>query len=256
MARCSFRRTLIPSGTSLLLLLSVVGLRTTLGFRGATPHLEGAQPALVAPSRPIDPSYLELLEWRLIGPSRGGRSVAVAGDPKNRLVAYMGTTGGGVWKTEDGGYNWRNISDGYFRSSSVGAIAVAPSDPNIIYAGMGESCFRGDAMSGDGVYKSLDGGKASTQATRASCTWRHSATDMGRVRTVVFTARRTAERPGRRFSSGTTIVVPSTCAWIPGILGSYMQPFSSSAATLGVSAAPGRARASLKRQMVATRGPS
>jgi photosystem II stability/assembly factor-like uncharacterized protein len=108
---------------------------------------------------PVDPSYLNLLEWRMAGPSRGGRSVAVAGDPKNRLVFYLGTTGGGVWKTENGGITWRNISDHFFKTASVGAIAVAPSDPNVIYVGMGESCFRGDASYGDGVYKSTDGGK-------------------------------------------------------------------------------------------------
>jgi photosystem II stability/assembly factor-like uncharacterized protein len=107
----------------------------------------------------VDSSYLNLLEWRLVGPSRGGRSEAVAGDPKNRLVFYMGSTGGGVWKTENGGIGWRNISDGFFKTGSVGAIAVAPSDPNVIYVGMGESCFRGDASFGDGVYKSTDGGK-------------------------------------------------------------------------------------------------
>jgi photosystem II stability/assembly factor-like uncharacterized protein len=107
----------------------------------------------------VDPSYLKLLEWRLVGPSRGGRSEAVAGDPKNRLVFYMGSTGGGVWKTENGGIAWRNISDGFFKTAAVGAIAVAQSDPNIIYVGMGESCFRGDASYGDGVYKSTDGGK-------------------------------------------------------------------------------------------------
>jgi photosystem II stability/assembly factor-like uncharacterized protein len=107
----------------------------------------------------IDSSYLKLLEWRLVGPSRGGRSEAVAGDPKNRLVFYMGSTGGGVWKTENGGIAWRNISDGFFKTGSVGAIAVAPSDPNVIYVGMGESCFRGDASFGDGVYKSTDAGK-------------------------------------------------------------------------------------------------
>ena len=71
----------------------------------------------------------------------------------------MGSTGGGVWKTENGGISWRNISDGFFKTASVGAIAVAQSDPNVIYVGMGESCFRGDASFGDGVYKSIDAGK-------------------------------------------------------------------------------------------------
>src|SRR5689334_16647244 len=89
----------------------------------------------------VDSSYLKLLEWRSIGPSRGGRSEAVAGDPRNHLVAYFGSTGGGVWKTDDGGINWRNVSDGYFKTGSVGAIAVAPSDSRVIYVGMGESCF-------------------------------------------------------------------------------------------------------------------
>jgi len=111
------------------------------------------------PHGPVDPSYLKLLQWRLVGPSRGGRSVAVAGDPNHRLTFYLGTTGGGLWKTENGGIAWRNISDDFFKTASVGAIAVAPSDPNVIYVGMGESCFRGDASYGDGVYKSTDAGK-------------------------------------------------------------------------------------------------
>ena len=123
----------------------------------STDRSEGQRAATL--QGPVDPSYFKLLEWRLVGPSRGGRSVAVAGDPKNRLVFYMGAAGGGVWKTENGGIAWRNISDNYFRTASVGAIAVAPSDPNVIYVGMGESCFRGDASFGDGVYKSTDGGK-------------------------------------------------------------------------------------------------
>jgi photosystem II stability/assembly factor-like uncharacterized protein len=89
--------------------------------------------------------------------------VAVSGDPVNKLVFYQGTTGGGVWKTEDGGLNWKNVSDGYFGTGSVGAVAVAPSDPNVVYVGMGESCFRGNATHGDGVYKSTDGGKTWTR---------------------------------------------------------------------------------------------
>lgn len=100
------------------------------------------------------------MKWRSIGPFRGGRSVAsvgVVGDPK---TYYMGTTGGGLWKTEDMGISWRNISDGYFKTGSVGAIAVAESDPNVIYVGMGEHAVRGVMThSGDGVYKSTDAGK-------------------------------------------------------------------------------------------------
>jgi len=122
-----------------------------------------------APST-IDQSYLNLLRWRSIGPSRGGRVLAVAGDPVNMFTFYQGTTGGGVWKTDDGGLNWTNVSDGFFKSGSVGAILVAPSDPNIVYVGMGEGCIRGNASYGDGVYKSIDAGKTWThlglEATR------------------------------------------------------------------------------------------
>ncbi|PYT18763.1 MAG: glycosyl hydrolase [Acidobacteria bacterium] len=112
----------------------------------------------LAQAESVDPSYLKLLEWRSVGPARGGRVEAVAGDPVNRFVFYMGATGGGVWKTDDGGITWRNVSDGFFKTGSVGAIAVAPSNPNVVYAGMGESCFRGDTSHGDGVYKTTDGG--------------------------------------------------------------------------------------------------
>jgi photosystem II stability/assembly factor-like uncharacterized protein len=102
---------------------------------------------------------LRALEWRLIGPHRGGRVVAVAGDPSQPQVFYFGSTGGGVWKTTDGGLYWENVSDGFFKRASVGAIAVAPSDPNVIYVGMGETCIRNNVSHGDGVYKSTDGGK-------------------------------------------------------------------------------------------------
>jgi photosystem II stability/assembly factor-like uncharacterized protein len=107
------------------------------------------------------------LRFRLIGPFRGGRSVAVAGVPSQPNTYYFGAVGGGVWKTTDSGANWAPVSDGFFKTSSVGALAVADSDPNIVYAGMGEACVRGNASNGDGVYKSLDGGK----------TWRHMGLD-------------------------------------------------------------------------------
>lgn len=80
----------------------------------------------------VNPALLRSLEWRLIGPYRGGRVVAVAGDPIHPQVFYFGSTGGGVWKTTDGGRYWENISDGFFKRASVGAIAVAESDPNVI----------------------------------------------------------------------------------------------------------------------------
>src|SRR5213594_3555938 len=110
----------------------------------------------------VAPSLLASLEWRAIGPFRGGRVVAGAGDPVNPQVFYFGSTGGGVWKTTDGGQYWENISDGFFKRASVGAIAVSRSDPNVIYVGMGESCIRGNVSHGDGVYRSTDAGKTWT----------------------------------------------------------------------------------------------
>ncbi|MBK9121837.1 MAG: glycosyl hydrolase [Chloroflexi bacterium] len=101
-----------------------------------------------------------LLRWRCIGPFRGGRVVAVAGDPTRSGVFYFGGCAGGVWKTEDAGTYWQNVSDGFLKTSSVGALAVAESDPNVIYAGMGESTIRIDVSYGDGVYKSTDAGRS------------------------------------------------------------------------------------------------
>ncbi len=98
--------------------------------------------------------------WRFIGPPRGGRSVAVAGDPQEPAVFYFGSCGGGVWKTNDAGNSWRNISDGQLNSVSVGALAVATSDPQVIYVGTGEACPRNDVIQGDGIYRSTDGGRS------------------------------------------------------------------------------------------------
>jgi photosystem II stability/assembly factor-like uncharacterized protein len=99
-----------------------------------------------------------LLEWRCIGPFRGGRVVAVAGDPHDSNVFYFGGCAGGVWKTSDAGTYWQCVSDGFFKTAAVGALAVAPSDSNVIYAGMGETAIRIDVSHGDGVYKSTDAG--------------------------------------------------------------------------------------------------
>ena len=102
---------------------------------------------------------LKNFQYRLIGPFRGGRSSAVEGVAAQPNVYYFGATGGGVWKTIDGGVNWQNISDGFFKTGSVGAIDAADSDSNTIYVGMGEQTLRGNVSSGDGVYKSIDAGK-------------------------------------------------------------------------------------------------
>ena len=105
-------------------------------------------------------TYFKPVKWRSIGPFRGGRSVTASGVVGNSHTYYMGTTGGGLWKTEDMGINWSNISDGYFKTGSVGAIAVSESDPNVVYVGMGEHAVRGVMTHhGDGVYKSTDAGK-------------------------------------------------------------------------------------------------
>ncbi len=108
-------------------------------------------------ARPFD-----AMHWRNIGPHRGGRVVAVAGHPTDLTTFYMGSTGGGVWKTRNAGITWQNVSDGFFETSSVGAIALAPSDPEVLYVGMGEACIRGNVSPGNGVYRSTDGGKTWT----------------------------------------------------------------------------------------------
>lgn len=113
-------------------------------------------------SQTYDPGLLAGLQWRLIGPYRGGRVLAVTGVPGHPEEFYFGSVGGGVWKTEDAGRTWKPLFD-HEKIASVGAIAVAPSDPNVIYVGTGESAIREDISFGDGVYKSVDGGK----------TWQH-----------------------------------------------------------------------------------
>jgi len=115
------------------------------------------------PQAQFDASKFDAMKWRNVGPFRGGRSTAVTGVTQDPDTYYFGSTGGGVWKTTDGGYSWKNISDGFFKTGSVGAIAVAPSDPNVLYVGMGEAPIRGVMTShGDGVYKSTDAGHSWT----------------------------------------------------------------------------------------------
>jgi len=109
------------------------------------------------------PNPLQSIHYRSIGPFRGGRVTAVAGIPSQPQTYYFGATGGGIWKTTDGGSSWIPVADGQLATGSVGALAVSESDPNIVYAGMGEACIRGNASPGDGVYKSTDAGR----------TWKH-----------------------------------------------------------------------------------
>jgi len=106
-----------------------------------------------------DPALFEGLEYRMVGPFRGGRSTAVTGHPTKLDTWFMGTTGGGVWETQDLGQSWHNVSDGQLHVGSIGAVDVANSDPNVIYVGTGSACIRGNVSTGRGVYKSTDGGE-------------------------------------------------------------------------------------------------
>ena len=107
-------------------------------------------------------SLLDDLDWHFIGPWRGGRVNAVSGHPTEKRTFIAGYTGGGIWKTESGGADWKNVSDGQIGVGSIGAIDISNSHPDIIYAGTGEQALRGDVSHGDGVYKSTDGGKTWT----------------------------------------------------------------------------------------------
>lgn len=120
-------------------------------------------------SQTYDSKLYDALEYRLVGPFRGGRSAAVTGVPGKPNLFYFGATGGGVWKTKDGGRTWENMSDGFF-GGSIGAIEVAQDDPNVIYVGGGEKTVRGNVSSGYGIWKTEDAGK----------TWKPSGLEKGR----------------------------------------------------------------------------
>ncbi len=156
---------------SLFLLLAIFSLSsTTFAQKKIT---ESASQKLTPED--YDSSTLTTLNWRCIGPWRGGRCLAVTGVINQPYIYYMGATGGGIWKTIDGGNTWLPLSDSGFHSSSVGSLAVAASNPNIIFAGMGEYAIRNTAIMGDGIYKSTDAGK----------TWKHvlnlDASAVGRI---------------------------------------------------------------------------
>jgi hypothetical protein len=142
--------------TKLLLsaLLMILTLNVSAQKKSKSNNAEVVVPKL------IDAKNFQSLKWRNIGPFRGGRANGISGVPGNNQLYFVGYTGGGVWKTQDAGLNWVNISDGFFTSSTIGDIAVAESDPNVIYVGTGEHAVRGVMTTfGDGVYKSTDQGK-------------------------------------------------------------------------------------------------
>ncbi|HYT81881.1 MAG TPA: glycosyl hydrolase [Gemmatimonadales bacterium] len=149
-------RLIALAGCALALALPAAAQR-----RPARPARAAASPASAA-AFTFDTTLYNALEWREIGPFRGGRSTAVAGHAGQPYTFYFGATGGGVWKTTDGGLTWQPVSDKDFRTGSIGAIEVAPSDANVVYVGTGESPLRGNVSPGDGVYRSTDAGKTWT----------------------------------------------------------------------------------------------
>jgi photosystem II stability/assembly factor-like uncharacterized protein len=149
------------------LALGAVVLGTTLPADGSAQG-RGTAAASAATSA-FDTTVFQAISWRNIGPSRGGRANAIVGIPSMPLTYFVGYTGGGLWRTDNAGISWRNISDGQFKTSTIGAIAIAPSDPNVIYVGSGEHAIRGQSSSyGDGVYKSTDQGRTWTNVGLAA----------------------------------------------------------------------------------------
>lgn len=150
---------------SRLLPRAVLACATVLAVAGGSaserPAARAISQAATTPSS-FDPVLSKAMTWRSIGPPRGGRSLAIAGVKGRPKEGYFGATGGGLWKTTDGGDHWAPVTDGQIRSSSVGAVAVSESNPDIVFIGMGESCIRGNIQPGDGVYKSTDAGKTWT----------------------------------------------------------------------------------------------
>ncbi|MFW6206705.1 MAG: VPS10 domain-containing protein, partial [Gemmatimonadota bacterium] len=154
---------------SVLFVAAVLGA----GTPGTLLHAQSSAEAV------FDDSTFDALEWRNVGPNRGGRSIAVAGTTARPNEYYFGATGGGVWKTVDGGANWFPVGDGQFATPSAGALGQCEADPDVVYAGFGEVQLRGNVIPGDGVYRTTDGGE----------TWTHLGLDsetgqqmVGRVR--------------------------------------------------------------------------
>lgn len=154
----------------ILLLIGLLAL-PAYGQRDSKKKKKESEKAEEVQQPTFDAKKFSALKWRNIGPYRGGRSNAVSGVVGDENTYYAGYTGGGVWKTEDAGQSWRNISDGFLKTGTVGEIAVSEADPNVIYVGMGEHAVRGVMTTfGDGVYKSVDAGQ----------TWSHLGLDSTR----------------------------------------------------------------------------
>ncbi|HEX8724990.1 MAG TPA: glycosyl hydrolase [Gemmatimonadaceae bacterium] len=155
--------------------------------RTRAPH---PAPRALRAAAPVDSALLAAFKWRNIGPERGGRSIAVSGVKGEPKVAYFGATGGGLWKTTDGGEQWAPVTDGQITSASVGAVGVSETDPNEVIIGTGECEIRGNIMPGDGMYRSTDAGKTWTHVgfenTDAICKVRVDPTDAKIVYAAVF----------------------------------------------------------------------
>ncbi len=155
-------------GRSRLLALAVAALSLAPAGARLSAQAPSAQPPNAPPA--VSPELFGSLSWRNLGPNRGGRSIAATGTTARPLEYYFGATGGGVWKTTDAGTTWNSVGDGQFATSSVGAIAQCEANPDIVWAGMGETQFRGNVIPGDGVYRSTDAGKTWTHMGLESAT--------------------------------------------------------------------------------------
>ena len=156
------RRFLFAAAAAVLLSLSLPVAHVRPAATDVAPGFSPASGTQLSAPSLGDPAFFKEMRWRHIGPFRGGRTKAAAGVPQQPNVFYIGATNGGVWKTTDYGVTWKPIFDDQ-PTGSIGAIAVAPSNPNIVYVGSGEGLQRPDLSTGDGVYKSTDAGKTWTR---------------------------------------------------------------------------------------------
>ena len=245
--------------------IAVVSLTILATSLGAQTTFSRVQPIA------FDPATAAELKPRYIGPV-GNRTVAVAGVPGDPNVYYAGAASGGIWKTTDGGIHWAPIFDGQ-PVSSIGALAVAPSNPNIVWAGTGEAFIRSHISIGNGVYKSTDAGRTWTrmglEQTRTHRAHRDRSDESGhRVRRRAgsqlrpaagarhLSARPTAARPGSACCSSTRTPAASTSSWTRATHACCSPPCGSSRSTRGGARAAGRAAASSSRATAARRGRS